>query len=84
MRHTPTARRIPLATSFAAVAALTGCASYYRVTVPNTETAYYTTDVDHKGGNVTFTDARTDREVTLQTSEVEKISKADYMAAVKP
>lgn len=59
------------------------CSSHYKVTDPNSGTTYYTKDVDRdrKGGAVHFKDAKTDAEVTLQSSQVEKISKKDYKAA---
>ena len=58
---------------------LTGCASYYKVEDPTTGKTYYTEKVDDKGGGaVKFTDSRSETEVTLQNSHVEKLSKAEY------
>jgi hypothetical protein len=58
---------------------LSGCTTYYRVTDPATERVYYTTDLKKlKGGAVELTNAKNKTKVTLQTSEVETISKVDY------
>jgi len=56
-----------------------GCTSYYRVTDPTTHRAYYTTQLDEeRGGGVSFKDARTGNEVTVQNSEVKQITKEEY------
>jgi len=60
-----------------------GCGRRYRVTDPTTAQVYYTRDVDKRdSGAVEFTDAKTNAEVTLQSSVVEKISKEDYEVQV--
>lgn len=65
------------------LAAIGGCTTYYQVTDPATKTAYYSTSIDSKGsGAVKFTDDKTNAEVTLQSSEVMKITKEQYEAAV--
>ncbi|HEU5283491.1 MAG TPA: hypothetical protein VFU53_06745 [Burkholderiales bacterium] len=64
-----------------AIAGLSACGTYYRVTDPASGREYYTSDVDRDDTTVTFEDARTGRDVTLQSSEVSKISKDDYRAA---
>lgn len=53
---------------------------YYRVTDPNSGKIYYTRDVDTKRrtGAVQFKDAQTGAKVTLQSSQVQKITEADY------
>jgi hypothetical protein len=58
---------------------LAGC-SYYMVRDPGTGMTYYTSDVDTPGsaGTVRFKDDRTNREVTLQNSEVREISRDEY------
>jgi hypothetical protein len=56
-----------------------GCTSYYRITDPTTGRAYYTTKVDEqRGGGVTFKDERTGNNVTVQNSEVKKVTKEEY------
>ncbi len=56
-----------------------GCASYYRVTDPATNTVYYTKDLERqRGGGVLFKDATTGAEVTLQNSHIKKIDKAVF------
>jgi hypothetical protein len=64
-----------------AIVSLSACGTYYRVTDPASGREYYTSDVDRDDNTVTFEDARTGRDVTLQSSEVGKISKDDYEAA---
>ncbi len=61
-------------------ALLAGCASYYQVRDPSTGQTYYTSDVDTPGGGgtVRFKDDRTNRNVTLQNSEVRTISRDEY------
>ena len=56
-----------------------GCANYYRVSDPASGKEYYTTEVKNRsGGAVTFKDAATGDEVTLQNSHVSKVTKEDY------
>lgn len=60
---------------------LVGCGgSYYRVKDTTSGRVYYTRDVDTKRqtGAVDFKDAKTGSKVTLQSSEVEKITEAQY------
>lgn len=61
-------------------ALLAGCSSYYMVRDPATGTTYYTSDIDKPGGagTVRFKDGRTNRDVTLQNSEVREISRDEY------
>lgn len=80
------ARRLALPLLAVAAASLAGCTTYYKVTDATTQRAYYTTKVDDSkltSGAVRFTDAATGAEVTLQSSEVQKISKQQYDTAVK-
>jgi hypothetical protein len=67
----------------AAACTLMGCA-HYKVTDPSSGKVYYTDDVDRdkKQGRVTFTDAKTGAEVTLQSSDVQKISKEEYETGI--
>ena len=73
------AMAVLLALALAALTALSGCTSYYRVTDPGTNRVYYTTDVEKgRDGTVEFRDARTGNEVTIQNSEVAKVTKEEY------
>lgn len=56
------------------------CSSHYKVTDPNSGKIYYTKDVDRErqGGAIHFKDAATKAEVTLQSSQVEKVSKEEF------
>ena len=73
-------RRLAIAVLLAlAPAVLSGCTSYYRVTDPSTNRVYYTTDLEKgRDGTVEFRDARTGNEVTIQNSEVAKVTKEEY------
>lgn len=64
---------------------LYGCGSHYMVRDPESGTAYYTTDIDRAGdaGAVKFKDKATGSMVTIQQSEVRKISEDEYEAAIK-
>jgi hypothetical protein len=60
---------------------LTACGTrYYQVTDTTSGRVYYTRDVDTKRrtGTIEFKDAKSGAKVTLQSSQVEKISKAQY------
>ena len=58
---------------------LGGCTSYYKVHDPTTNKDYYTTNVNERnGGATTLKDGRTGKTVTLQNSEVSKLSKEEY------
>jgi hypothetical protein len=60
-----------------------GCASYYKVTDPQSGNAYYTQKIESvMGGAVKVKDARTGSIVTLQNSEVKEISEKDYKAGL--
>jgi hypothetical protein len=60
-----------------------GCASYYKVTDPQSGKEFYTQEIDNiKGGAVKMKDARTGSIVTLQNSEVKEISKDEYTAGI--
>ena len=70
-------------TAALALASLAGCTKYYKVTDPASGKVFYTTSVDQskKAGYIEFTDAATQSNITLQSSEVKKISKEQYQAA---
>jgi len=60
-----------------------GC-QHYRVTDPQTGQTYYTRTINrHLGGAVSFEDQRTHDKVTLQNSQVEKISEDAYDAGIR-
>lgn len=60
-----------------------GCASYYKVTDPQSGRVYYTEEVESdKSGMVKLKDARSGSSVTLQSSEVREISSDEYKAGL--
>ncbi|HYA37177.1 MAG TPA: hypothetical protein VEI74_02735 [Candidatus Methylomirabilis sp.] len=68
---------------YGAMLLVAGCATYYKVTDPQSGKEYYTEEVkSEKGGSVKLKDARTNSEVTLQSSEVKEISKDEYKAGI--
>jgi hypothetical protein len=75
-------RTIVLA-AFALVMGLGGCApSYYKVTDPTTGKVYYTSSLEHKSsGAATLVDAKTGNKVSLQSSEIAKVSKSEFDVA---
>ena len=65
------------------VALLSGCATYYKVSDPNSSNVYYTTDIDkEKSGAISFTDAKSKAKVTLQSSAITEISSDEWDKAV--
>jgi hypothetical protein len=61
-----------------------GCQRYYRVSEPQGGREYFTTKVDEQGsGAVKFDDMRTGGRITLQSSEVKEIKKADLPAELQ-
>jgi len=66
------------------LAGIIGCGgSYYQVKDPSTGNVYYTNDIEQKDAAVKFKDAKTDAEVTLQNSEIKKISSKEFKMGVK-
>ena len=65
---------------------LAGCGgNYYRVNDPGGDRHYYTSDIEQtRTGAITFKDEKSGSVVTLQSSEVKKISEDEFKAAVKP
>lgn len=59
---------------------LAGCGSYYKITDPSSGKVYYSEKVKKRSGYVEFTDSNSGSDVTLQNSEVLKISKDEYKA----
>ena len=63
---------------------VTGCSSHYRVTDPASGKVYYAKKIhEERGGAVKIKDERTGSTVTLQNSEVTKISTDEYDAALR-
>lgn len=61
-----------------------GCTTYYRISDQATGRAYYTTDYDlTDSGAVVFEDAKSLSKVTLQSSEVSKVSRTASRSAEK-
>lgn len=64
-------------------AILVGCSAYYEIKDPATDSVYYTTKLDRNdSGSISFTDAKTNSAVTLQNSEVNKISSDEWDQAM--
>ena len=63
---------------------IAGCGGYYMVKDPAGGNVYYTTKIkDTPGGTIKFEDAKTETNVTLQNSEVKKISKTEFNSALE-
>ena len=63
-----------------------GCSrGYYRIRdTANVDNTYYTRNYDDKrGGTVVFTDARSGARVTLQSSNIQRISREEWNGAVE-
>jgi len=60
-----------------------GCTKYYKITDPASEKIYYATKIKKKkGGAINIEDKRTGKKVTLQSSEIEKITENQFNAGV--
>ena len=57
-----------------------GCANYYQVKDPTTNKCYYTRMIWDKPSGVAFDDVVTGKSVTLQNSEVARITRDQYNA----
>ena len=58
-----------------------GCTTYYRVSDQATGRVYYTTDYDRTdSGAVVFEDAKTRHKITLQSSDINEVSRTDFEA----
>ena len=80
----PALPALPAFLSFLALGVFSGCASHYAVKDPQTGTVYHTRDIERqRGGAVIFEDAKSKSEVTIQNSEVKKVSKSEYKSAIK-
>ena len=67
----------------AVLALVSACSSYYMVHDTASNKTYYTTSIDNEGSNgaIRFKDAVTGASVTLQSSDVKKISSDQFQAA---
>jgi hypothetical protein len=64
--------------------AIMGCGGYYMVKDPDSGNVYYTTKIkDEKGGAIKFKDEKTEASVTIQNSEVKKISKKEFKSGLE-
>jgi hypothetical protein len=63
---------------------LAGCFSnYYEVKDPGSDKTYYTNKIkENREGSISFSDATTGANVTIQNSEVREIKKDEFKAAV--
>jgi hypothetical protein len=60
-----------------------GCTKYYKITDPTTDKIYYTTKIKKKGsGSIKIGDEATGKDVTLQASEIEKITEDQFNLGV--
>jgi len=60
-----------------------GCASYYKVTDPQSGKEYYSQEINSlSGGAVKLKDARSGSVLTLQNSQVKEISEKEYKAGL--
>jgi len=63
---------------------IAGCGGYYMVKDPASGNVYYTTKIkEERGGAVKFEDKKTETSVTLQNSEVKKMSKKEFKSALE-
>ena len=61
-----------------------GCGGYYMVKDPASGKIYYTTKISNeKGGAIKFEDEKTQQSVTIQNSEVKKISKKEFKSGLE-
>ena len=69
---------------FGVIMVIGGCSDHYRVTDPTSGKVYYTQDIhEDRGGAVKLKDERTGSTVTLQNTEVAKISEDEYEAGLR-
>ena len=77
-------RAFRILVAVAVLSLLAGCFSnYYEVKDPSSDKIYYTTKINEKReGSVSFSDAKSGANVTIQNSEVREIKKAAFKEAV--
>lgn len=70
--------------SLVALSALAACTTYYKIDDPGSGKSFYTTDIkrEREGGAITFKDAQTGAETTMQNSQVLEIDKKQYQEAL--
>ena len=62
---------------------LIGCATHYAITEPISGKNYYTDDIDkEEDGSIKFKDAKSGKEVILNSSEIKSISTEDFNISV--
>lgn len=78
-------RRIVVGGLLAGLVMAAGCGGPYRIRdTGNMDMTYYAKSYKkHRDGTVSFTDARTNARVTLQSSMVEEIPRDEWRGAVK-
>ncbi|HLO40551.1 MAG TPA: hypothetical protein VK176_05965 [Phycisphaerales bacterium] len=83
MNPSPRTSILRAATLAACLLLTPACTSYYKVTDPASEKSYYTKKkVDSRdNGAITFKDEKSGANVTLQSSEVHKITKEEFEQA---
>jgi len=60
-----------------------GCTKYYKITDPASDKTYYTTKIKKKkSGAINVRDESTGNRITLQSSEIEKITKDQFNLGV--
>lgn len=68
-----------------AVAVLSGCTNYYKITDPSTGKDYYATEYDQSSRGTQLTDSHTGARVTLQNVEIRTITREEFdTARAKP
>jgi uncharacterized protein YceK len=71
--------KLLLVVTLSASGLLSGCATYYKVTDPQTDAVYYTDRLERQpSGVVVFKDARTNKEITLPASAIQEIPKEQF------
>jgi hypothetical protein len=80
MKH----KLLPILLAMFFLVAILGCGGYYMVKDPASGNVYYTTKIkDEKGGAIKFTDEKTETNVTIQNSEIKKITKKEFKSALE-
>lgn len=83
MRRVSSRTSITLAVLLAA-GATTGACKHYRVTDVASGNTYYTKKIQRQDdGAVTFRDARTENKVTIESNEVDRITKREFKQATR-
>ena len=84
MTKTRIQRTVMVALLTIGAGSLSACAKHFRVLDSDTGTTYLTKSVKkHRSGSISFTDSVSDRRVSLDSWELEKLDKHEYKAAVE-